>query len=200
MIRPMLALFLITLSLVACSNKNLQPIGPEATILAFGDSLTAGVGVDREQSYPAVLERLSQRSVVNAGISGEISATGLSRLPEVLDAVRPALMVLLHGGNDILRNLDISQTRKNLSAMIEIAQQRNVQVVLVGVPEKNLFSDSAAIYSELAEQYGLVFHDEIIADLIRSPSKKSDSVHFNALGYSELAEAINTGLLDAGAI
>lgn len=198
-LRSALALIAI-IALSACDSKRLPVLGPDDTILAFGDSLTHGTGVSQGDSYPTVLATLTNRSVVNAGVPGEISATGLSRLPAVLKEIRPSLMVLLHGGNDVLRNLDLSQTRNHLSAMITLAKDQGVEVVLVGVPQKSLFSDSAPIYSELAQQHGLVFLDDIIANLVRSPSKKSDSVHFNADGYRELAQAIYDRLKKAGAI
>lgn len=197
--RRLAVIFLIAL-LSACSRPSLTPLLPGERILAFGDSLTEGVGVSNDHSYPAVLAALTRHEVVNAGIAGEISEEGLARLPALLDEVQPSLMVLLHGGNDILRNMNLAQTRDNLAAMIQIARARGIGIVLVGVPEKSLFSDSASIYPELAERFDLVFEDEIVADLIRSPSKKSDAVHFNRLGYSELAAAIFSKLDSAGAL
>lgn len=194
------AIVLLLALLAACSRPTLSPLLPGERILAFGDSLTEGVGVRVEQSYPAVLAALTRHEVINAGIAGEISEEGLARLPALLDELQPSLMVLLHGGNDILRNMNLAQTRDNLAAMIQLARDRGIGIVLVGVPEKNLFSDSAPIYPELAERYDLVFEDEIVADLIRSPTMKSDAVHFNQLGYTELAEAIYSKLDAAGAL
>jgi len=186
--------------LTACQEKPLEPLAPGSTILAFGDSLTEGKGVALSESYPAVLQRISGVRVVNAGISGEITADGLARLPEVLDDVRPQLMLLLHGGNDILRNLNPSQASANIAAMIREARSRGIAVVLVGVPEKKLFSDTSPIYPALAEQFELVFVESIIADLLRSPSKKSDAVHFNQAGYEEIAQALYDALQRSGAL
>ena len=203
MITPFKSLLLVlcaVLALSACTEKSLQALQPGDKILAFGDSLTEGKGVSRDQAWPAVLEAISGFRVVNAGVSGEITAEGLARLPSVLDEVRPRLMVLLHGGNDILRNLSARQAADNLAAMIEMARARGIAVVLVGVPEKKLFSDVAPMYPELAERFELVFEDSVIADLLRSPSKKSDSVHFNAAGYREIAQTLADLLDDAGAL
>ncbi|MEJ2415039.1 MAG: GDSL-type esterase/lipase family protein, partial [Sulfurimonas sp.] len=80
-----------------------QPLSKDTTILAFGDSLTAGYGASKGQDYPAHLQRLSGIKVINAGISGEVSADGLKRLPELLQEYKPQLVILCHGGNDILR-------------------------------------------------------------------------------------------------
>ena len=142
------------LMLVGCEKgQSLSPLSGSDTIVAFGDSLTEGYGVSEANSYPQVLARITGMRVVNEGISGELSAEGLERLPSVLAEHKPALMILMHGGNDILQNRPLSKAKKNLAAMIEMAQRAKAQVILIGVPEKNLFSDSAAIYGELAEQY-----------------------------------------------
>ena len=195
-----MAIIFIGLFLQACGDTKLTPIPHNATILAFGDSLTYGKGVEEDQSYPSVLADLSNREVINAGISGETTKQGLARLNGVLEESDPHLMILLEGGNDILRNQNLSQTKQNLAAMIEMAQSQGVQVVLIGVPEKKLFSNSAKIFPELAEQYELVFDGELIASLLRSPQYKSDSVHFNALGYEKVAESIYELLLEKEAL
>ncbi len=186
--------------LQACQEDKLTPIGPSAIILAYGDSLTYGKGVKEEDAYPSVLQKLSGRVVVNEGVSGEVTQDGLARLPEVMADIRPDIMILLEGGNDILRNHNLKKTKKNLAKMIELAQSEGIQVVLVGVPEKKLFSNSASIFPELAEEYQLVFEGELVASLLRSPKYKSDSVHFNELGYRKMAQSIFELLRDHGAL
>ncbi|MBV1789434.1 arylesterase [Marinobacterium sp. D7] len=186
--------------LQGCADDKLSPLSQEATILAFGDSLTAGYGADEADSYPQVLAQLSGRRVVNAGVSGEVTSQGLQRLATVLEQERPALMILLEGGNDILRNLDQEHTRDNLQQMIELARDKGVEVVLVSVPRKNLFSDAAPFYAELAERYGLPFAESTVAELLRSPRYKSDQVHFNAEGYRRLAQSLYELLKEEGAL
>ena len=153
----------------------------------------------RCNSYPSVLAGLSGFEVVNAGISGETTGEGLKRLPQVLDEYSPSLLILLEGGNDILRNKPYDQIERNLDSMISEAKSRGVQVVLIGVPEKKLFSSSAPFYKRLAEKHDLVFESKLVGGLMRSPSKKSDTVHFNKAGYAHMAEAINDLLLENGA-
>ncbi|WOH37719.1 GDSL-type esterase/lipase family protein [Thalassotalea fonticola] len=186
--------------LASCGEAKLSRLSYDAKILAFGDSLTAGKGVNKKFSYPATLANLTNLDVINAGVSGELTSAGLLRLPSVIAEHSVDVMILLEGGNDILQNKNLMDTKENLAQMIELAQLHNIEVVLIGVPKKSIFSDSAAIYQELAEQYNLVFEDEIIADLLTSPSLKSDSVHFNKQGYSELAERIYELLQDNGAL
>ncbi len=198
---PGAALVLIlALLLIACGDKPLDPLHPDATILAFGDSLTAGVGTTPEHSYPSVLAELSGRRVINAGVSGETTAGGLARLPDVLDDTRPELIILLLGGNDILRNVNPVDTRGNLAGMIELARSREIPVVLIAVPERNLFSSAAPFYRELADEYGLVLEDRLIARLLRNNRYKSDPIHFNQLGYRTMAEGIHQWLVEHGAL
>lgn len=188
------------LALVACDSSKLKELNNNDVIVAFGDSLTEGVGVTQEYSYPSILAKLSGSDVINAGVSGETTSEGLLRLPEVIDTYQPSLLILLEGGNDILRNKSAKAIQNNLDSMITLALDKGVQVVLIGVPEKRLFSSSAPLYEKLAEKFDLVFDSNLIASLMRSPSLKSDSVHFNEEGYATLAEGIYEILSDNGAL
>ncbi|WP_321531784.1 arylesterase [uncultured Desulfuromonas sp.] len=190
----------MTLSLLSgCHRSHLSEVSPDGVIVAFGDSLTVGVGANRSDSYPSVLQQLTGREVINAGISGETTDEGAKRLPKVLADTEPELLILLEGGNDILRNHNLTQTRNYLATMIEYAQNQGVQVVLIAVPEKNLFSEQAPLYRELAEKYQVVLIDDMISDLLRTPSYKSDTIHLNARGYRVMAEEIYSVLEREGA-
>ena len=116
----------LVLALSACgpSGVKLAKLPGDAVVLAFGDSLTFGTGTTPEKSYPAVLESRIGRKVVAAGIPGEVSAAGLERLPEVLDEVKPRLLILCHGGNDMLRKLNLQQAADNIRAMVRLARSR----------------------------------------------------------------------------
>jgi len=188
------------LLLQACSKAKLEYIPETGVIIAFGDSLTTGVGTQAEYSYPSVLAELSGREVLNAGVSGEVTADGLVRLRSLLEETTANLLILIEGGNDILRNQDLNQSKRNLAQMIELTQSHGMDVVLVGVPEKRLFSSSAPMYGELAEEYNLVFDGEIIGSLIRQTKYKSDSVYFNREGYRIMAEGIYELLEEHGAL
>lgn len=197
MVSVMIASLLL---LSGCGGARLDPIAPDDRILAFGDSLTVGVGTGRDNAYPAVLQRMTNIEVINAGVSGETSAQGRLRLPAVLDEYRPDLVILCHGGNDFLRRQDTSATKANLAAMIELMQSREIQVVLIGVPEPGIFLSSARLYAELADEYDLPIDNRTMADLQGKPSLKSDQVHLNLEGYRLFAEAVFTLLRDAGAL
>ena len=130
-----------------CSDKEiLAKLPPDAIILAFGDSLTHGNGANPEESFPSVLTRLSGREVVNAGISGEQSESGLKRLPHLLAEHQPNLMILCHGGNDILRRNDLGIMEANVREMIGLAKSKDIPVVLLGVPKPGLILSSADVY------------------------------------------------------
>lgn len=183
-----------------CGGPRLEPLTATSRILAFGDSLTAGVGASAATSYPAVLAQLSDIDVINSGVSGETTEEGLERLPAELDRTRPDLLLLIEGGNDILQNRSTEKTKVNLEKMIALAKERDVAVVLIGVPEKSLFSRSAAFYAEVADDAQVVFDGSLIASLLRKPSYKSDLVHLNETGYRKMAESIYELLVDNGAL
>lgn len=139
-----------------------KPGGPR--IVVVGDSLTAGLGLPVEDAYPAVLQRRLDANhlkyqVINAGISGDTSAGGLSRLDWALEGdVR--ILILALGANDGLRGLPVSQLKDNLARIIERAQARGVTVVLAGMEAPPNWGDEYTkafhdVYPALAEQYHL---------------------------------------------
>lgn len=196
-------LALLALAMLAgCGGPpELPRLPPGATILAFGDSLTHGTGAEPGESYPEVLERRLGRRVVRSGVPGELSAEGRERLPGVLDRVDPDLVILCHGGNDILRGHDLEATRANLVAMVRTVRRRDIPVVLIGVPARGLLSiDTAELYYTVADKTGVPLEDEVLADIVSEPSLKSDRIHPNAAGYRELARAVHALLAAAGAV
>ena len=197
----LITIFLIAGVLASCSdNAKLQALDTNSTILAFGDSLTYGTGTSRNKAYPAVLERLINRRVINAGVPGETSKNGLSRLPGLLEKHHPRLIIICHGGNDILRKLNLSKTRNNIQQMIDLARQNNSEVMLIGVPEFGLFLNTVPIYQALADENHVPIANNILGDIIGNNSLKSDHIHPNTQGYQLLAENINIVLKQSGAI
>ena len=178
----------------------LPPLGPGDTVLAFGDSLTYGTGAGASEAYPAVLATLIGREVVPAGVPGEVTESGLRRLPAALDRVRPKLLLLCLGGNDMLQRIDASMTAANLRRMVQVARDRGVPVVLIGVPKPPLFSGSVDYFEVIAREFGIPLENEIMASLFYDGSTKSDAVHPNAAGYRRMAEAIAVLLRSAGAV
>ena len=187
--------------LAGCSDEIALPkLSTDAVILAFGDSLTHGNGAATEESYPAVLEKLSSRKVINAGISGEQTGPGLKRLPGLLEQHKPQLMILCHGGNDFLRKKDMGKLESNLRTMINLAESKDIPVVLLGVPKPGLFLSSADVYQKIAESSNVVFIEDLVADVLSDNSLKSDRVHPNKDGYRVMAETIYSVLKGKGAL
>ena len=195
-------LSIVILIASGCGEKNssLSPLSSSSVILAYGDSLTYGYNVKRSESYPAKLEVLTGISVINSGVSGEVSAQGLKRLPKVLDEHHPQLLILCHGGNDLLRKMDLEEMESNIRSMIQLSLDRDIPVILLGVPKPGIFLSSFDAYKKISKSMNIIFIDDLISDVLGDKSLKSDSIHPNKKGYNIMAEEIYSLLLDKGAI
>jgi acyl-CoA thioesterase-1 len=169
-------------------------------IVALGDSLTAGYGISKDTAYPALLQKRLEAEgfdyeVVNAGVSGDTSAGGLSRLDWALDGDVKVLIVAL-GGNDGLRGLPVSGLKKNLATIIERAQERGAAVILAGMeapPNQGDDFTSAFrnTFKELAEEYEVVFFPFLLEDVAgRAELNLPDGIHPNPDGARIIAENI----------
>jgi len=188
-----------------------QPVaGPERRILAFGDSLFAGLGVGMENSYPAQLETALRRDginarIINAGVSGDTSAAGRQRLAFTLDAQKPApeLVLLELGANDMLRALSPAETRANLEAMLDEFAQRKIPVLLMGMrappnygPEYQRAFDG--IYTELGKRPGVTLVPFWLETIYRRPELfQGDRLHPTIEGLRVLVDATKETVKDA---
>jgi len=173
----------------------------EGTIVAVGDSLTAGLGVDEEMAYPAQLERRLTGDgyhfrVVNAGVSGETSSGALSRIDWVVASLKPDIVILETGANDGLRGLDPDLLLSNLDRLVDHLKSRNIQVILAGMqmlpnlgPEYiQAFAD---IYPRIAAKHGvplIPFFLEGVAG--RHELNQDDRIHPTAEGYARIVETV----------
>src|SRR6266498_245777 len=155
----------------ATSTSSFAPAKPPAKsdgrpiIVAFGDSLTAGFGVHEDQSFPKLLQRkLDERGypyrVVNAGVAGDTSAGGVSRIDWALEEGSVKFLILELGGNDGLRGLPVAHMKKNLADVIERAQARRVEVILAGMEAppnmgEEYTGEFRQVYRDLAKKYKL---------------------------------------------
>lgn len=187
--------------LAACERPPQLPrLNNGDVILAFGDSLTHGTGATRDSAYPAVLSQLTGHTVVNAGVPGETTSDGLARLPGVLSEVRPRIVLLCLGGNDMLRRQDVNNTEANLRRMIQAIRASGAGVVLIGVPEPKLFSGPPDFYEKLADEFSLPYEGEIFDEVLKTPRLKADPIHANAEGYKIVAERLAELLKKSGAV
>ncbi len=196
---------------IAAASPPAQPAsGPERRILAFGDSLFAGLGVGMENSYPAQLQAALQRDginarIVNAGVSGDTSAAGRQRLAFTLDAQKPApdLVLLELGANDMLRALSPTETRANLEAMLDELAKRRIPVLLMGMrappnygPEFQRAFD--AIYTELGQREGVTLVPFWLETIYQRPELfQSDRLHPTVEGLGVLVGATKDAVKEA---
>jgi len=170
------------------------------SIVAFGNSLTAGLGVAPDQSYPAHLQRALDAAgyayrVVNAGVSGETTAGGTRRVSWVLSS-KPVIVILELGGNDGLRGLSLSETKANLERIIQQLQQASVTVVLAGMKlppnyGQDYTAGFEALYQALAKQYRLTLIPFFLDGVAGSSSlNQADGIHPTGEGYRIIVEKV----------
>ena len=189
------------LFLAACDRTPTLPkLDSHDVIVAFGDSLTHGTGASADTAYPAVLASLTGRTVINAGVPGDTTASALQRLPAVLAEHRPRLVLLCLGGNDMLRKQSESATENNLRLLVQTIRASGAEVVLIGVPAPKLFGGAPDFYGRVAEDMRLPLEQDIFNDVLKDNRLKSDPIHANAAGYRVVAERLAEFLREAGAL
>lgn len=178
--------FLLLLSVLVLSNNAAMAAAP--AILVFGDSLSAGYGIDVRAGWVALLgQRLAAQGyayrVVNASVSGETTAGGITRLPAALKRHRPEIVILELGANDGLRGLSLAQTRANLESMIKAAQTAGARVLLVGIHlPPNYGPDFTrkfrAVYDDLVRRYRLAYVPFLLEGVALTPGlMQADGLH-----------------------
>ncbi|AGI69462.1 hypothetical protein OAN307_c40440 [Octadecabacter antarcticus 307] len=182
------------------------------TIAALGDSLTQGYGLPMEEGFVPQLEawlraRGADVKVINAGVSGDTTAGGLSRAAWTLTPNVDAMIVNL-GGNDLLRGINPDVSRANLDAILRAAVDAGVEVLLVGLDAPSNYGPAYeaafdAMYPELAQIYGLDLYANFFAPLedgtdlaaVRLLYMQSDGIHPSALGVEKIVNGIGPSVL-----
>jgi acyl-CoA thioesterase I len=176
------------------------PKPTRARVVVLGDSLTAGLGLQQDEAYPYLLQQTIDREqlsyeVVNAGVSGDTSAGGLSRLDWSLEGDVRVLIVAL-GGNDGLRGLPAEELTRNLSAIIERAQARHIKVVLAGMEAPPNFGQAYIVsfhrvYPELAKKYGVPLVPFLLEGVAGIDAlNQRDGIHPTAEGARMVADNV----------
>ncbi|MDR1275730.1 MAG: GDSL-type esterase/lipase family protein [Candidatus Accumulibacter sp.] len=193
----------------ACGRKKLHaPLSQGATVLAFGDSVTYGVGAGSGEDWPSLLARRARWNIVNAGISGDTTETALQRIAPLLDQYEPELVIIEIGGNDFLNRRPPKTVKENLRQIVLRVRRHNAAtpVVLVAVPELSLLNalvqrlSDSPIYAELAKESKLWLIDSVFSDVLSDKELRSDQVHPNARGYRQMADRIGDALRKFGFI
>jgi acyl-CoA thioesterase-1 len=199
----------ITLALIFSAPAWAAPV----TIVALGDSLTAGYGLAPEQGFvPQMQAWLTAQgrdvTLINAGVSGDTTAGGLSRLDWSLTPDTQALIVEL-GGNDVLRGLPPAEARANLEAILQGAKARGLPVLLIGMQAPGNYGPDYkaafdAIYPELAQTYGATYAPSFFAPLMEGQTDpaalqglmQADGIHPNAAGVEKIVAGLGPTVIE----
>ncbi|MEM6498854.1 MAG: arylesterase [Pseudomonadota bacterium] len=181
------------------------------TILALGDSLTQGFGLVPNDGFVPQLDRWLQDQgavveIVNAGVSGDTTAGGAARVEWSLTPEVDAMIVAL-GGNDLLRGLDPDEARRNLSAILDVASEKNLPVLLVGMEAPGNFGPDYkasfdAMYPDLATAYDTLLFPNFFEGLgeedfaALQPFFQDDGIHPNAQGVQRIVDAMGPAVLE----
>lgn len=189
-----------TRAVAASPTPSPSPAAARYRLVAVGDSLTEGLGVELDKTYPAQLERQLQLqgldwAVVNAGVSGETSSGARSRLAWVLK-LKPDAVILETGGNDGLRGVDPEVTKDNISAMIDELQKQGIPVMLCGMRTLTNMGEAytsqfEALYAEIAGDKQVPFIPFFLEGVGGVPElNQDDRIHPTAEGYTEIVKRL----------
>jgi lysophospholipase L1-like esterase len=188
------AIVLLGFSLISLSScvkreiKNINSDGKE--LICFGDSITFGYGVKPGEDYPAILSKMINMPLINAGLDGDTSITALKRIKsDVLDR-KPFLVLIEFCGNDFLRDVPQDATIDNIRAMVIKIQEQGAITAIVDVSAGLFLLDYRLKLAKLAEETGSIFVPEVLSGIITNPSMKSDFMHPNPQGYKIIAERV----------
>lgn len=184
----------------ACKERpRYAPLPQASTVIALGDSLTYGTGATQDTSYPAVLAQETGWRVVNAGAPGETASEGCARLPALIDEHRPQLVLVLLGGNDLLRRMPEQGIRDALAVCASDARATGTPLALLPVPRVGIGNlANAPLYEEAGTALGVPVIESGLKDLLGSRTMRADGVHLNAAGYREMATNVARGLRTLG--
>lgn len=193
-------IFIASLMVIGSIHAATSPAKEHATLLVFGDSLSAGYGIRQDAAWPALLQhRLKENrldySVVNASISGETTSGGRSRLPELLTKHRPRIVLIALGANDGLRGLPIATMRENLHTMIRAATSAKARVVLVGMrlpPNYGPYADEfQQTFAQLARQEKVPLVSFLLEGIADQPRLfQADTIHPTAEAQPRLLDNV----------
>jgi len=160
-----------------------------SNIIAFGDSLTQGVGALPKQSWPSQLSKRLGVPIINAGVKGDTTDDALKRLQAEVLGKDPKMVIVLLGGNDYLQKRNRAQTFQNLQAIITKIQGQGALVILVGA-DFPLAGSFARLYRETAQKLGCPYIPNILKGILGHGDLTADSIHPNAAGYKLMADRI----------
>lgn len=182
-------LFLFCLG--ACAKKEITNYPPKAgPIVAFGDSITYGYEVSAEDAYPALLEKMWDREVINLGVSGDTSLNAHARKEELKD-LQPSFVLIEFGGNDFLKKVPQEQTQKALEEIVDYIQNLGAVAVLVDTGGHGPMNTYTKINKTIAKQKNALYIEGIMNGIFTDRSLKADAIHPNQKGHQIIADRID---------
>lgn len=161
--------------------------------IAFGDSLTEGMGASEGNSYPALLSRALGVPIQNLGRSGETSKDALNRVEEIA-ALKPRVLLLCFGGNDGLNGVPATQLFQNMETLIDRFHREGSFVVLIGIRSASLRDRFEKSFRDLAKQKQVLYVPDFLKGLVFKPVYMSDAIHPNDEGYKIFAARLEKEL------
>jgi len=194
--KPVPRLVLAGIVCLGCARQTVA--APEKTLVCFGDSITAGYGLDANQSYPAALERLLKAKgypyrVVNQGVSGNTTKDAVTRVKAIV-ALHPDVVLVEFGGNDGLRGLSMDVTKRNLDTVLTTLEAAHIRVLLVGITlppnyGAEYVKSFDTVFREAAAKHHLPLMPMLYDGIYTVPGTiQGDGIHPTAKGSQMIAE------------
>ncbi len=159
-------------------------------IIAFGDSLVSGYGVEEEENFVSLLSERLKVPIINQGVDGNTTEDGLTRVGRDVLAQDPKIVIVLLGGNDTLGRMSMEDTFSNLKTIIEAIHKEGAAVILVGVRGGLLQDHFSKKFRELAEEQDAFFVPNILDDILGNRNLMYDTIHPNGKGHVIMADRI----------
>jgi len=178
--------------IIGCSGDT-RTYREEGPIVAFGDSLTEGYGIDEDESYPAQLSERIGETVINEGVSGETTEEALNRVDTVLKH-KPRIVLLLLGGNDALQKKPATETFAHLATMIDQFHEQQIRVVMIGVRgglQNGTYKES---FKNIAKEKKIIYVPDVLKGIFGKRDLMYDAVHPNAAGYAKFVERLHDAI------
>lgn len=157
-------------------------------IIAFGDSLVFGVGADKYKDFVSLLSVKANVPIINAGKSGDTTATALGRLKQDVLDKDPKVVIIILGGNDILRRVPKQETLKNIRNIVTQIQSTGAAVILGGIDSGYIIGNLSADYEDVAKELKTSFVPDILGGIISKKDLMYDTIHPNSKGYEIMSE------------
>lgn len=191
-----LPIMFLSVALTACTSSKFNPITAGSRVLILGDSITAGYGFGPDQSWTTRLASETGWHIINAGVSGDTSSSGLSRLPGLIEEHSPVAVIIELGGNDMLRRQSKVAISTNLETMIDLLKDQKILPILMSIPQPNIagvvFSrlSDAPFYSEIATKKRIPLVEDAISDTLSKVEFKLDDIHPNVEGHQQIGREV----------